>query len=457
MPSCLPCRCALCSWIHYTRQSLMGYPRALCSVHSSSSPRFSPVDRISATSTWISTAMLMTHRSISAPQPSTNPPLSHIDSCLSAIKLWMQHNFFKLNSEKNKLLLNSKSTLKKFDNLTLTIDGTTVSPSTQAHSLGVILDPTLALKPHIHHIVKITYKILPSSDPLLHAHCWTTHPRLRFLPSRLLQFTPPRHQCQLHQIIKVVQNADAQFWTHTKFLAPVTPVLYNLHWIPVSQWIIYKILTVTYEALYQLAPSYLSDLLKLYKPSRSLRSSLANLFSTSMANLCSFGDRPSPGQLPCFETPSHKTSETLNPQQSLSPTSRPPIFLCLLLAHLNHPQHVCVCVCVSSCRVCLSHSIHSFVKLLWVLEKSDINVIFLLLLLLLLLLFLRWPKFLNSLKTELNRKTKCEFALPLKSNIGLHRTEVNGRQMFSKANFALIVWWQLNTNKPCQRWQLLMC
>ena len=59
-----------------------------------------------------------------------HPPLSHINSCLSAIQTWMQQNFLKLNSNKTELLLiGSKSTLSKINNPTLTIDGTTVSPS----------------------------------------------------------------------------------------------------------------------------------------------------------------------------------------------------------------------------------------------------------------------------------------------------------------------------------------
>ncbi|KAK5933558.1 hypothetical protein CgunFtcFv8_014029 [Champsocephalus gunnari] len=42
-----------------------------------------------------------------------SPPLTHIESCLTAIKSWMQHNFLKLNSNKTELLLiGSKSTQK---------------------------------------------------------------------------------------------------------------------------------------------------------------------------------------------------------------------------------------------------------------------------------------------------------------------------------------------------------
>ncbi|KAK5933148.1 hypothetical protein CgunFtcFv8_004799 [Champsocephalus gunnari] len=102
-------------------------------------------------------------------KPLHNPPLTHIDSCLTAIKTWMQH-LLKLNSNQTELLLiGSKSTLSKVTDITLTIDGSIVSPSNQARNLGVIFDPTLSLEPHIRQTVKTSLfhlrniaKILPS-------------------------------------------------------------------------------------------------------------------------------------------------------------------------------------------------------------------------------------------------------------------------------------------------------
>ncbi|XP_033986678.1 scavenger receptor cysteine-rich type 1 protein M130-like, partial [Trematomus bernacchii] len=86
-----------------------------------------------------------------------NPPLTHIESCLTAIKSWMAHNLLKLNSNKTELLLiGSKSTLSKTPNLTLTIDGTPASPSTQARNLGVIFEPTLSLEPHIRQVIHLS-------------------------------------------------------------------------------------------------------------------------------------------------------------------------------------------------------------------------------------------------------------------------------------------------------------
>ena len=62
------------------------------------------------------------------------------------------------------------------------------------------------------------------------------------------------------------QNDAARKYDH------ITPVLKELHWLPVEQRIDYKILLLTYEAPHGLAPLCMSSLLSPYKPRRQLRS-----------------------------------------------------------------------------------------------------------------------------------------------------------------------------------------
>ena len=46
----------------------------------------------------------------------------------------------------------------------------------------------------------------------------------------------------------------------------------NLHWLPVTKRIEFRILTITYKALNGIAPSYICDLLQVHHPNRNLRS-----------------------------------------------------------------------------------------------------------------------------------------------------------------------------------------
>ena len=52
----------------------------------------------------------------------------------------------------------------------------------------------------------------------------------------------------------------------------ITPVLINLHWMPVKHRINFKLMCLIYKALNASAPPYLTDLLVNYTPLRSLRS-----------------------------------------------------------------------------------------------------------------------------------------------------------------------------------------
>ena len=51
----------------------------------------------------------------------------------------------------------------------------------------------------------------------------------------------------------------------------------SLHWLPVKARADFKVLLLTYEALHGLAPTYLSDLVLPYIPTRTLRSQDADL------------------------------------------------------------------------------------------------------------------------------------------------------------------------------------
>ena len=71
--------------------------------------------------------------------------------------------------------------------------------------------------------------------------------------------------------LQLVLNTAARVVTHTRKYEHITPVLIGLHWLPVSYRITFKILLLTYKALNNLAPSYLSDLLSQRCNVRSVR------------------------------------------------------------------------------------------------------------------------------------------------------------------------------------------
>jgi len=65
----------------------------------------------------------------------------------------------------------------------------------------------------------------------------------------------------------------------------VTPLLFQLQWLPMEQRIEFKELSFTYKAMQGLAPQYLSDLLEPYSPLRSLLSASKLLLNSLSFNL----------------------------------------------------------------------------------------------------------------------------------------------------------------------------
>ena len=68
-----------------------------------------------------------------------------------------------------------------------------------------------------------------------------------------------------------VQNSAARLVVRALPHVHITPVLRHLHWLPVRARISYKTACLCFNATTSSDPAYLSDLLHLYSPSRSLR------------------------------------------------------------------------------------------------------------------------------------------------------------------------------------------
>ena len=59
-------------------------------------------------------------------------------------------------------------------------------------------------------------------------------------------------------------------------------------WLPVAYRIRFKVLLLAYKALHNYTPTYLTDLLEVYTPARSLRSSSTGLLHVPSVNLSTF-------------------------------------------------------------------------------------------------------------------------------------------------------------------------
>ena len=71
----------------------------------------------------------------------------------------------------------------------------------------------------------------------------------------------------------------------------ITPLLRDLHWLPILKRIQFKILVLTFKILHRDAPGYLCELLNWYHPTRHLRSANRTSLVPSRSRTVKLGRR----------------------------------------------------------------------------------------------------------------------------------------------------------------------
>ena len=92
-------------------------------------------------------------------------------------------------------------------------------------------------------------------------------------------------KCILRKLQRVQNTHAARLLTYTKVSAQITPVLINLHWLPVQYRIQFKILLMVYKALHDLSPQYFKELLDYYSSQHRLRSTTQELLRVPKSRL----------------------------------------------------------------------------------------------------------------------------------------------------------------------------
>ena len=221
---------------------------------------------------------------------------SRIESCVEEIRSWMDLNKLKLNDGKTEfLLLGRKAQLNKVSCGVMTVRSATISTSGLVRNLGVLFGSELNIKKQVFSICQSAHyhlrnlqhikDCIPCESLEINVHAFITS-RLDYCNSLLTGI--PKY---LVNKLQLVQNAAARLITGVCKLEHITPVLYQLHWLPVEYRINFKILVMTYKILHGYAPKYLCDLIEVRQSSRTLRSSNKILLHIPRTKLSSAGDR----------------------------------------------------------------------------------------------------------------------------------------------------------------------
>ncbi len=229
---------------------------------------------------------------------SSDAAIIQLESCITEIRAWMLANKLKLNDDKTEFLRflpNRSMSDEKNQNPLICIGADRVSLSAHAKNLGVIMDPSLSLSSHITSTCKAAnfhlYRLSRIRKYLTPEALKTA---VRALISSKLDYCnslfiglPLAQITRLQNII----NSAARLISGVKKFDHITPTLKELHWLPIERRIEFKLLCMTFKALNGQAPQYLIDLVKIYIPSRALRSSEQGLLCVPKIRTKKFGTR----------------------------------------------------------------------------------------------------------------------------------------------------------------------
>ena len=192
-----------------------------------------------------------------------------VPRCLDIIAHWMKASFLKLNSSKSQVIIFAPSNLASqvhINQIKLS-NGCSIPVSTMVHNLGVIVDCGLSYGPQINAICSVSYKLLKN---LSSVRKFLDPNDLRLLVQSIIISRIDNCNSLLYGILasnvnklQKLQNSCARLIYSKKKRDHVTPLLKELHWLPIQQRIVFKILLLVFKFYQNIVPVYIKNLLNI--------------------------------------------------------------------------------------------------------------------------------------------------------------------------------------------------
>ena len=193
------------------------------------------------------------------------------------------------------VIIGTRQKLEKTSIESIIIGDTLIKPLESVRNLGSWFDAYMRMNVHIGKICSKAFcglynirqirKFLTVQSTKTPVHFISSH--LYYCNAFL--FGLPKYQLDR---LQKVQNAGARVIFQIPKFEHITPALIDLHWLPVTFRVQFKLLLFVYRSLRNQSPPYIKDLLSL-KPATNyaLRSSAQSLLFVPKANCSSLGDR----------------------------------------------------------------------------------------------------------------------------------------------------------------------
>ena len=200
-------------------------------------------------------------------------PIAALQDCITDIRSWMIADRLKLNDDKTEfMIIGTRAQLDKVNVSEIVVGQAKVPAVMIVRNLGMWLDtnPTMsahitetsqAAIYHLYNIKRITrYLSHDDRKSIVQAVIMS---RIDYSKS-LLVSVPSTQLSKLQRL----QNAVAFLVTNVAKYDHITPTLVNLHWLPVTYRVNFKIAMLAHKCIYGNAPEYLKDLIKVKSTTR---------------------------------------------------------------------------------------------------------------------------------------------------------------------------------------------
>ena len=189
--------------------------------------------------------------------------------CLGLISHWMSSHFLKLNAGKSNLLIFSPRNVRDKIYIDQVYIGNNVflPVSPDAVSLGAKLDSQLSFSPQISMILSQSYKLICNVGKITK---YLTVDDIKCLVHAIVVSRIDNCNSLLYGLpdyeinrLQMLQNSCARLIYNRKKYDHVSGLLKELHWLPIKQRIVFKVLMFVFKIFLNMAPLYLKDCLKI--------------------------------------------------------------------------------------------------------------------------------------------------------------------------------------------------
>ena len=176
-----------------------------------------------------------------------------MEDCIRGIRFWMLNNDLKFNDKTEFLIIGSSQQLEKLDNTSIRVGDSDIHPVPPARNLGCWFDAGLSMASHITKLCASSFyyiynirrirKYLSRQSTEILVHAFKTS-RLDYCNGLLYGVS----DCLFNKLQRA-QNACARLIFREQKFCHVTPVISELHWLPIKCRIEFKILLITFKIL----------------------------------------------------------------------------------------------------------------------------------------------------------------------------------------------------------------